>query len=56
MNMKVNPKISIITVSKNGAHFLRQTLGSILQQSFTDYEQVNSYFCDYLNLPKLVKP
>ena len=42
--MTVRPKISVITASKNGGRFLRQTLDSILQQSFTDYEQVNSYF------------
>jgi len=34
------PKISIITASKNTGHFLRQTIESILQQSYTDYEHV----------------
>jgi glycosyltransferase involved in cell wall biosynthesis len=38
--MTVKPKISIIIASKNGGRFLRQTLDSILQQSFTDYEIV----------------
>lgn len=38
--MADRPKISIITASKNGARFLRQSLDSILQQSFTDYEHV----------------
>ena len=38
--MTVKPKISIITASKNGGRFLRQTLDSISQQSFTDYEHV----------------
>jgi len=38
--MTVRPKISVITASKNGGRFLRQTLDSILQQSFTDYEIV----------------
>lgn len=40
--MTVKPKISVIIASKNGGHFLRQTLDSILQQSFTDYEIVIS--------------
>ena len=40
MNMKNDPKISIITASKNGARFLRETLDSILRQSFTDYEHI----------------
>jgi hypothetical protein len=53
--MADRPKISIVTASKNGGRFLRQSLDSITGQSFTDYEQVNSHFCDYLNLPKLVK-
>lgn len=34
------PKISVITASKNGAFFLKQTIGSILDQSFTNFEQV----------------
>jgi glycosyltransferase involved in cell wall biosynthesis len=38
--MDKKPKISVITSSKNGARFLRQTIESILQQSFTDYEQI----------------
>ncbi len=38
--MAFNPKISIIIASKNGGRFLRQTLDSILQQSFTDHEIV----------------
>ncbi len=38
--MEVKPKISIITASKNGGRFLRQSLDSIAQQSFTDYEHV----------------
>jgi len=38
--MAVKPKISIITASKNGGRFLRQTLDSISQQSFTDYEHI----------------
>lgn len=38
--MTANPKISVITASKNGGRFLRQTLDSIAQQSFTDYEHV----------------
>lgn len=38
--MKAKPKISVITASKNGARFLRETLDSILHQSFTDYEHV----------------
>jgi len=38
--MDTKPKISVITGSKNGARFLRQTIESVLQQSFTDYEQV----------------
>ncbi len=38
--MEVKPKISIITASKNGGRFLRQSLDSILQQSFTDYEHI----------------
>jgi len=38
--MKTKPKISIITASKNGGRFWRQTLDSIRAQSFTDYEHV----------------
>lgn len=38
--MTVKPKISVIIASKNGARFLRQTLDSITQQSFPDYEIV----------------
>ncbi len=38
--MTVRPKISVIIASKNGGCFLRQTLDSILHQSFTDYEIV----------------
>ena len=38
--MDKKPKISVITGSKNGARFLRQTIESVLQQSFTNYEQV----------------
>jgi len=34
------PKISIITASKNDGRFLRQTIESILNQSFTDYEHI----------------
>ncbi len=39
-NMEHKPKISIITASKNGGRFLRQTIESILNQTFTDYEHV----------------
>ena len=39
-DMSSRPKISVITTSKNGARFLRETIESILQQSFTDYEHV----------------
>ena len=38
--MSSRPKISVITASKNGARFLRQTIESVLQQNFTDYEHV----------------
>jgi glycosyltransferase involved in cell wall biosynthesis len=38
--MNKRPRISIITASKNGARFLHQTIESILQQTFTGYEQV----------------
>lgn len=38
--MKTRPKISVITASKNRARFLRQTIESVLQQTFTDYEHV----------------
>lgn len=34
------PKISVVTTCKNGARFLRETVESILNQSFTDYEHV----------------
>lgn len=34
------PKISVVTASKNGARFLRETIESILQQNFTDYEHI----------------
>ncbi|MFC1633249.1 glycosyltransferase [Planctomycetota bacterium] len=34
------PKISIITASKNMGRFLRQTIESIQQQDFTDYEHI----------------
>jgi len=38
--MDKRPKISIITASKNGGRFLRQTIESILSQSFEDYEHI----------------
>ncbi|NQT03967.1 MAG: glycosyltransferase [Planctomycetes bacterium] len=38
--MEERPKISVITASKNGGRFLRQTIESILEQTFTDYEHV----------------
>lgn len=38
--MSSRPKISIITASKNGERFLRQTIESILHQTFADYEHV----------------
>ena len=38
--MADKPKISVITASKNGGRFLRQSLDSIWRQSFTDYEHV----------------
>jgi len=38
--MADRPKISIITSSKNGGRFLRQTLDSIIGQTFIDYEHV----------------
>ena len=38
--MDIKPKISVITASKNGARFLRETIDSVLKQSFTDYEHV----------------
>ena len=34
------PKVSIITASKNGGRFLCETIESILEQTFTDYEHV----------------
>ena len=36
----MSPKISIVIASKNGGRFLRQTLDSIAQQGFKDYEIV----------------
>lgn len=38
--MKSSPKISVITPSKNRGRFLRETVESVLQQTFTDYEHV----------------
>lgn len=38
--MTGQPVISVIIASKNGGRFLRQTLDSISQQSFTNYEVV----------------
>jgi len=38
--MEQRPKISVITASKNGARFLRETIESVLEQSFTNYEHV----------------
>ncbi|MHC4238802.1 MAG: glycosyltransferase [Planctomycetota bacterium] len=38
--MDAKPKISVITPCKNRARFLRETIESILQQTFTDYEHV----------------
>lgn len=38
--MDVGPKITVITASKNGERFLRETIDSVLKQSFTDYEHV----------------
>lgn len=34
------PKVSVFTASKNGARFLRDTIESILNQTFADYEHV----------------
>jgi glycosyltransferase involved in cell wall biosynthesis len=34
------PKISIITVNKNGGKFLRETLNSVRDQEFKDYEHI----------------
>ncbi|MHC4501004.1 MAG: glycosyltransferase, partial [Planctomycetota bacterium] len=39
-SMDGKPKISVITPCKNRARFLRETIESILQQTFTDYEHV----------------
>lgn len=36
----MRPKISVITACKNGARFLRETIESVLKQSFTSYEHV----------------
>ncbi len=38
--MAQKPKISIITASKNGSRFLRETIESVRKQTFTDYEHV----------------
>lgn len=38
--MKSKPKISVLTPSKNGGRFLRETIESILRQTFTDYEHI----------------
>jgi len=38
--MRMRPKITVITASKNGVRFLRETIDSVLKQSFTDYEHV----------------
>jgi len=35
-----HPKVSIFTASKNGARYLRDTVESVLNQTFTDYEHV----------------
>jgi len=34
------PRISVFTASKNGARFLRETVESILNQTFTNYEHI----------------
>lgn len=34
------PKISVVTTCKNGARFLRETIKSIMNQTFNDYEHV----------------
>ena len=53
--MEVNPEISVIIATENGGRFLRQTLYPVVQQSFTGYEQVNSYFYGHLSQPRLAK-
>ncbi len=49
--MKDRPRISIITASKNGARFLRETIESIRKQTFTDWEHV---FVDSLSTDNTV--
>ena len=50
--MKNKPKISVITASKNGARFLRETIESIQKQTFTDHEHV---FVDSLSTDNTVE-
>lgn len=50
--MGTKPKISVITASKNGARFLRETIESIQKQTFTDYEHV---FVDSLSTDNTVE-
>ena len=39
-NPDIDPKISVITVNKNGGKFLRETLNSVRDQEFKDYEHI----------------
>jgi glycosyltransferase involved in cell wall biosynthesis len=50
--MEKKPRISVITASKNGARFLRETIESIQKQTFTDYEHV---FVDSLSTDNTVE-
>ena len=38
--MSSKPKISVVTASKDGGRFLKETIESVLKQSFTHYEHV----------------
>jgi len=38
--MSSKPKISVVTVNKNGARFLRETIESVMMQNFSDYEHI----------------
>ncbi|MEG1196592.1 MAG: glycosyltransferase [Clostridia bacterium] len=40
MNNQSNPKLSIVTPTYNRENYLRETIDSVLKQSFTDYEYI----------------
>lgn len=38
--MKNSPRISVVTTNKNGGNYLRETIESVMRQSFQDFEHI----------------